>query len=114
MTSTMVPGAGPTYAVVALDDTTARLPAVDQGATLCRALVGGVTTVVVDVSGLSQLSSETVTALLQLRRQASTLGGRVVLQAAAGRRAAMLTRSPLAGLFEVTTTAAPRAPWRHP
>ena len=107
-----VTGREPTYVVVALDEQAMTLPAWDVATHLCALLDDGVSTVLVDVSGLRRLSSNVVAALLSARREATARGGRLVLHAATSRAAAMVARSALGGAFEISVGSHP-SPWRR-
>jgi anti-anti-sigma regulatory factor len=111
---TVVPATGqrPAYVVVAFDDETTG-PGRDLSSRLSALLDDGVSTVLIDVTRLRAMSSDTVGALLSARREASRRGARVLLKAS-GRSAALVSRSALSGLFEVTPTGAPVSMWRHP
>jgi hypothetical protein len=78
---------------------------------LCALFDDGVSVVVVDLSRLRSMSSEVVGALLSVRREAGVRGGHVVLRASTHHSMAMLRRSRLAGLFEISTADGPA--WRH-
>lgn len=101
------------YAVVSLDDL-----GVDRAAHLRSGLSELLTDetriLLVDVSGVQRLSSDIVSALLWVRRQAVMRGGRVVLRAPTRRSATMLARSELSRLFDVDLALTPTSPWRHP
>jgi hypothetical protein len=108
-----VTGREPTYVVVALDDQAMTLPAWDVASHLCALFDEGVSTVLVDVTRLRVLSSHVVAALLSARREATSRGDRLVLHSATSRGAAMVARSALAGVFELSVGSQP-SPWRHP
>ena len=108
-----VTGREPTYVVVALDDQAMTLPAWDVASRLCALFDEGVSTVLVDVTRMRVLSSHVVAALLSAHREATARGHRLVLHAATGRGAAMVARSALGKVFEVSVGTHP-SPWGHP
>ncbi|MEZ0164361.1 STAS domain-containing protein [Kineococcus sp. LSe6-4] len=69
---------------------------------LGRLLDGPMTVLVVDVSGLTTLSSATVAALLRARRLCRARGGHLVLRNPRRSVTAVLRRSGLEDLFETT------------
>lgn len=115
MTQMTVTGQQRTYAVVTLDDQAAAPPSDgDLTSRVRRLFAEGVSTVLVDISLMQRLSSDTVAALLWARREARSRGGRVILHASNKRSAGLVTRSELGRLFEVDVAALPASPWRHP
>jgi len=103
----------PTVVTVSLNHDDAERPAAAAGLSdrLCALLADGPTTVVVDLSALRTLTSEVVGALLSVRREATARGSHVVLRASTSHSMALLRRSRLASLFEITTASGPA--WRH-
>jgi anti-anti-sigma factor len=59
------------------------------------------TTLVVDISGLSQLSSATLAGLIWAQRRCRARGGAVVLQGANRRSRQMLARTGLSSVFAI-------------
>jgi len=70
---------------------------------LGRLLEEGPPALLVDISGLTGLSSTTVATLLRARRMCRARGGRLVLHGPHRDVLALLRRSGLVGLFDVTT-----------
>lgn len=102
------------YAVVTLADEDTPGGPGDLSHRLRAAFAEGVDTLLVDLSGLQRLSSDTVSALLRARREAAARGGRVVLRTPNRRSAALIARTELGRVFEVDTDPVRPSPWRHP
>ncbi len=114
MTQMAVTGPHRTYVVVAPDDHHGAGPAEgDLTRRLRRLFAEGTRTVLVDLSRVQRLSSDTVAELLWARREARSRGGRVILHAPDRRSASMVSRSELGRLFEVDVAAFRPSPWRH-
>ena len=111
VTETTVIRRQPTTVTVALSHEGDRSPAAGLTERLCGLLADGPTTVVVDLSGLRGMSSDVVSALLSVRREAAARGSHVVLRACTSHSMSLLRRSRLVSTFEITT--APGPAWRH-
>jgi anti-anti-sigma factor len=93
--------------VVALEDSSLLEGLADLRWRLRHLLADGGTTLVVDVSGVDRLSSQTVAALLWAKRHCRARGGRVVVRGPSRRSLDVLSRTGLSSMFVIEPPAAP-------
>jgi anti-anti-sigma factor len=100
-------GGEPQAVVVRLHETTLPSGLVELRSAVVVVVRSGARLLVVDVSGLDQLSSPTVTALLWARRRCRVQGSAVVLRGAGRRLLRLLRRTGLADVFDLEAPGAP-------
>lgn len=96
--------------VVALDDASLLEGLARLRSGVTTHLVEGSQRLVVDIAGVSRLSSGTVAALLWAKRHCRARGGHVVVRGPSQDSVDMLTRAGLAGVFDIELASEGTAP----